>query len=235
MPIRYWLFVVLTLALTGFIAYGTYSTARLLKSWRPDRNLLLIPAENVVRLGMIGACIGLGVLSGLSAAQLGWVWPQATDPLIRQLLAGIGWGLALALLFYLVTRWVTARTGERFYSDVVIAYIVPANGRELLLIGVVMVGVALLEELLFRSLLLGGFMSIAPAWILVLGIGLLFGLMHSPQGLLGIIGAGLAGVIFGLLFLFSGSLLLPLIAHYVANMAQVGMAMRVRDDFSTNV
>lgn len=230
MPARYWLFVILTLILTGFIAYGTYSTARLLRHWRPDRNLLLTPAENLLRLAMIGLSIGLGLLSGLPFAQLGWVWPHGTGQLMRLIVGGVGWGLALALFFYLITRWVTARTGGRFYSDVVIAYITPADGRELILVGLVMASIALLEELLFRSLLLGGFMPIAPAWALVLGIGLLFGVMHSPQGLLGMVGSGLAGVLFGVLFLRTGSLVLPLTAHYVVNMAQVGMAMRTKTE-----
>lgn len=225
MPTRYWLFLILTFALTGFIGYSTYSTARLLRTWRPPSNPLLMPAENLVRVGLILLCIGLGALSGLSPAQLGWLWPETQRRLVSQLVGGIGCGLGLALFFYVATRWVTARTGGRFYSDVVIAHITPANGGELALIGLVMIAVALLEELLFRSLLIGGLTPLVPAWALVVAVGLLFGVMHSPQGALGMVGAGLAGVIFGALLLWTGSLLLPLIAHYTANMAQMGMVM----------
>jgi membrane protease YdiL (CAAX protease family) len=232
MPARYWLFVLLTLALTAFMGYGAYTTARLLKTWVPDRNLLLMPAENLLRLALIILCIALGLLSGLSLSQLGWVWPQTTGQLIRQVVAGIGWGAGLALFFYLATRWVTARGDGRFYSDTIIAYITPGNGWEWVLVALAMAGVALLEELLFRSLLLGGFAPLAPVWLLVLGLGALFGLMHSPQGAVGMVGAGLAGVIFGVLFLWSGGLLLPLTAHYAANMVQVTAAMFMDEEGS---
>jgi membrane protease YdiL (CAAX protease family) len=56
----------------------------------------------------------------------------------------------------------------------------------------------------------------------------LFGLLHSPQGVWGMAGAALAGILLGLLFLAAGSLLLPCIAHYVANMMQIGVAYRAR-------
>ncbi len=91
-----------------------------------------------------------------------------------------------------------------------------------------MVTVVLLEELLFRSLLVGGMTPLLPGPLLVLSVGIVFGLLHSPQGTWGMAGAALAGVILGALFLLAGSLLLPSIAHYVANMVQVSVAYRAR-------
>jgi membrane protease YdiL (CAAX protease family) len=89
-----------------------------------------------------------------------------------------------------------------------------------------MVPVVVLEELLFRSLLLAGLAPLAPQPLLLVAAGLAFGLMHSPQGAWGMIGAGLAGMGLGLLFLWAGSLVLPFVTHYVANVVQVGLAMR---------
>jgi membrane protease YdiL (CAAX protease family) len=222
---RYWLFVALTLALTGFIGYNTYLSAQLLRRWRPDRNLLLLPAENLLRLGLVLACLGLGVLSGLDARQLGWLlsrWPA-------QLLWGVGWGVGLAGFLYLSTRWILQRSGQRFYSSIIVQAIVPKSTGELLGVSLVMISVVLLEELLFRSLLLGGLAPILPAPLLLIGWSVVFGLLHSPQGLWGMIGAGLAGAVLGWLFLQHGSLLTPLIAHYVTNMVQVLQAMRLRE------
>lgn len=221
MGVNYWLFVLGTLALTGFIGYGTYATARLLRTWQPERNLLLLPGENVVRIGLILLCLGLGWLSELSDAQLGW---QASHP-ISQLVVGILSGALLAFFFYATTRWIVRRTGQRFYSSILIEYIVPDSLGELLLVLMALVPVVLLEELLFRSLLLGGFAPILPEMVLLLGLGAVFGALHSPQGLWGMIGAGLAGIFFGLLFLWQQSLLAPLVAHYVANALQIGWAM----------
>jgi membrane protease YdiL (CAAX protease family) len=219
---RYTIFVVLTLALTIMVGYGTYRTAQLLRTWRPERNILLLPGENLARLALLGFCVLLGLLSGLPPAQLGWT----LEPLLPQ----IGWGLligvSLAFLLAAATRLLVVRTGRRFYSTTVLEIIVPRTGRELVGVLVMMVPVVLLEELLFRSLLLGGLQPIAPVALLLAATGIVFGLMHSPQGVWGMAGAGLAGVGLGMLFLWAGSLVLPVVAHYAANVVQIGIAMR---------
>ncbi len=221
MTFRYMLFVVLTLAMTAFLCYGTYTTNRLLRTWVPDRNLLLLPGETVVRLVLIAGCIGLGMLSGLPFGQLGWTWTGWGV----NLLLGSVLGAVLAFLFVAGTRRFLRTGGSRFYSDQILAHIVPKTGGEWVWVALAMIGVALLQELLFRSLLLGGLTPVLPAWLLLLTTALLFGTLHSPQGLWGMGGAALAGLFLGLLFFWSGSVLLPLTAHYVTNMIQVTVVM----------
>ena len=223
MPTIFWIFVLLTFLLVAAISYGTYATARLLRSWQPDHNLLLSPAENLIRLLFLAFCLVLGVVSGLSPAQLGWVFPAVGS----QLLWGVLWGTGLALFFYLSTKWLVARTGQQFYSSAVIQAITPHSAKELGLVLVAMVPVVLLEELLFRSLLIGGLSPLLPTPWLVVGWSVLFGLLHAPQGLWGMIGAGAAGLLLGLLFVSQGSLLLPIVAHYVTNSLQIIQAMRL--------
>lgn len=225
MTINFWLFTVLTFALVAFLSYGTYTTARLLRHWQPDRNLLLLPAENLLRLVLIALCIILGYLSGVPTAQLGWVFPAVG----QQLLWGTVYGMGLALFFYLSTKWLVAMTGQRFYSSVVIQAITPRSRRELLLVLLVMAPVVLVEELLFRSLLLGGFALLFPLPVLIIGWSVLFGLLHAPQGLWGMLGAGLGGLVLSILFVVQGSILLPVVAHYVTNCVQVIQAMRLHE------
>ncbi len=226
MTYSYWLFVAATLALTAAIGYNTYLSAQLLRRWRPTRNLLLMPGENLLRLALIGLCIGLGWLSGLPPATLGWVWPVTPVMLWRGLL----WGGVLACFFAGSTLWIVRRTGDRFYSPVVVEAIAPRNRRELWLVCLVMIPVVVLEELLFRSLLLGGFTPVAPAPLLAIGWSVLFGLLHSPQGIWGMAGAALGGALLSWLFLDTGVLAIPLIAHYATNLIQVGLAMYMRRD-----
>lgn len=230
MSINFWLFVGLTLVIVIFISYGTYATARLLRTWQPDRNLLLLPGENLLRLVLIGLCLVLGLLSGAPAAQLGWVFPAVG----QQLFWGCLWGGGLALFFYISTKWLVAQTGQRFYSSVVIQAITPQNRAEFLLVLLAMFPVVLVEELLFRSLLIGGLALLWPTPLLVVGWSLLFGLLHSPQGVWGMLGAGLAGLLLGVLFVYQGSLLLPVVAHYVTNCLQIAQAMRLRDNVARN-
>jgi len=225
MPLRYWLFVLFTLALTAFIGYGTLATARLLQRWQPDRNLLLLPAENVLRVLLIPLCLLLGWLSGVPPAQLGW---RLSDVVTREVLHGAVWGVGVALFFYVATRWLIARTGDRFYSTTIITAILPNSVTEAVLVLLAMIPVVLVEELLFRSLLLGGLTPVAPVWLLLIGWGILFGALHSPQGVWGMTGAGLAGVLFGLLFLGYGTLIVPVTAHYIANVLQIGIALWLR-------
>ncbi len=221
--LRYWLFVALTLALTALIGLATYRTAQILQHWRPDRNLLIMPAENVLRITLIAACIGLGLLSGLEREALGWVFTN-WETAIGQ---GIAWGSALAIVFYFATRWVHDRSGERFYSPVVLQAVTPRSRTELIGVAAAMIGVVLLEELLFRSLLLGGLTPLLPVrWLIVLAAAG-FGLLHLPQGSWGIAGATIAGILLGGLWLSSGTVLAPIVAHYITNMAQLIQAMRL--------
>ncbi len=81
------------------------------------------------------------------------------------------------------------------------------------------------EEFMFRGFLLhfltgqmaGGLsLNLTAAWLLS---SLAFGLGHLYQGALGVLRTGLAGLMFGLLALLSGSLLLPMVLHVLVDAA----------------
>ena len=224
----YWLFVACTGTLTAFISWGTFQTSRLLRVWQPDRNLLLLPAENAARGVMVLACIGLGLLSGLPATVLGWT--PADPP--GDVLWGILVGAILALVLAAGSSLAVRRWGRRVYSPTVILSVLPANRREWWLVLLALVPAVALEELLFRSLLLGGLSPILPQEWLLVGLAAFFGLLHLPQGALGIGGTSLAGLGLGLLFIGRGSILAPLVAHYVANVIQLVLAGRSRAELA---
>lgn len=225
---RYVLFVFLTLGLTGFIGWSTYQTDRLLRQWQPDRNLLLLPAENALRVGLVVMCLGLGWLSGLPPETLGWT----STSLLVDLLVGIGSGVMLSLVLTVSSMAAVRRWGRSVYSPVVVLNVLPDSRRQWLGVLLALIPVAALEELLFRSLLLGGLSPILPAWFLVPALALVFGLMHLPQGRLGVAGTGLAGLVFSLLFVWRTSVLVPLVAHYVADVLQLVQANRTRQDLA---
>ncbi len=220
MPLAYSAYVVLTLLLVGFVGYGTYRAAKILPSWPLDQNPLLNPAETVVRFVLILLCIGLGFLSGQPRATLGWQLPEP----LAQIGWGALWGLAIATVYIFSTRWVMAKSGSRYYMPIVVRVIVPRSRSQLLAVAVAMVSVALLEELLFRTLLLGGLTPLLPTWLLLTAGGVIFGLMHSPQGWWGMVAIALGGVLLGFMFVEARSLLMPMVAHYVANMVQISYA-----------
>ncbi len=222
----YWLFVVLTLMLVALVGAATYRTAKILPDWPLDSNPLLQPSESVARLVLLALCLGLGRLSGLPPQVLGWAWP---DPL-RQVGWGIFWGAAIALVYIFLTRWIVSSTGGRYYTPTVVRAIVPKSQRELVLLALAMIGVVVVEELLFRGLLIGGLTPLLPGWLLVVLTGVVFGLLHSPQGLWGMVAIGAGGMALGWMFLGAQSLLLPMVAHYIANIIQITYAYGRRDE-----
>lgn len=220
---QYTLFLLGLLAMTSFIAYSTFATAQLLRRWRPLHNPLLDRADMLLRLALIAMCIGLGLLSGLDRTVLGWVAPTP----LRQMLIGLLVGGVLAAGLFGFSQLVMHKTGERFVASQFVEMVAPRSTGELFRIGLALIPVVVLEELLFRSLLIGGLSPLAPVEALVFGVSVLFGAMHLPQGAAGIIGAGLASVVLGAIFLTEQSLLTPIVAHYVANFIQLGLAMRL--------
>lgn len=223
---RYWLFVLLTVLLAALIGWSTYQSARLLRRWKPDYNLLLNPAENLVRIGLLLASVGLGWLSGLPADVLGWRWPPRAADMAVGAAAGVGLSLALtAASDRAIRRWSSA-----VYSPTVILNVLPTNAREWALVLAALVPAVALEEVLFRSLLIGGLSPLAPTWLLAVGVSAYFGLLHLPQGRLGVVGTAAAGMVLSALFIATGSLAAALAAHYAANVLQLAQASRRRKD-----
>ncbi|HQY90435.1 CPBP family intramembrane glutamic endopeptidase [Caldilinea sp.] len=227
---HYALFVIGTAALTALIGYSTVATAVLLRRWQPPGNPLLQRGDVVLRLALIGLCLGLGVLSQLSWATLGWTLPRP----LRQLALGMGVGLGLGLSLYALSRGAQRLAGTRLYNAQFAALITPHSRAEFWLVLLALAPVVMLEELLFRSLLLGGLTPILPVYLLLIGGSILFGALHLPQGPVGMAGAGLASLVLGALFFYAHSLLAPLVAHYLTNLVQLILAMQVSRRASIN-
>jgi membrane protease YdiL (CAAX protease family) len=206
-----------TIILLIFLIWATWRTAQLLREVPLTENLLLLPAENALRFALILACFGLGQISGLPHAQLGWQWMEPA----RDIVVGFFVGIVVAMLVPPFTHWAVARFGSHIYSPIIVRSVLPRNRREWLLVPLALVLTVLLEELLFRSLLLGGFGTIAPPLVLAIAWSLIFGAMHAPQGALGVAVAAVLGLLLSFSFLWTQGLIVPLIAHYVINLLQL--------------
>lgn len=214
------LLVVGSLSLVGFLCWATLRTAILLRHYRLEANLLLLPSQTLLRLILIGFCLGIGLGSGLERSRLGWEFgfPEA--------FWGLGTGLILWLSLNLLSLAAVRRFGWGIYSPALLRNILPQRGREWLLVPLALVPAVFLEEILFRSLLVGGFSLFLHPLLLAFAFSLLFGLMHLPQGILGAGATALVGFLLSLLFLWRGSIVAPLIAHYEINLLQLVLASR---------
>lgn len=129
---------------------------------------------------------------------------------------------AIVAWTYLGVVWMSARKQPRKYatSDLMqklsYAYLFPATRMERRWWVLVGLTAGICEEFLFRGFLLH-YLHSSP-WQLDLTLALLvssfvFGLQHLYQGAKGVIASAVLGALFGLLFLLSGSLLLPILLH----------------------
>ena len=72
-----------------------------------------------------------------------------------------------------------------------------------------------------------------PLWVAVIVASVIFGLGHSYQGINGASRAGLVGLAFGILYVGTGSIWLPIIAHMLLDVLQGGTIyelLRKRND-----
>jgi membrane protease YdiL (CAAX protease family) len=217
-----WVFVAGTVVLTLGLAFLTTQTALLLRHGPLPFNPLLSWGENSARLVLVGVCLLLVLAgerwAGLVPSDFGFV---ALEPL-RDLGYGLGLGVVLPLMVNLVSLGLFRGRNSPFFSRNAILSMRPDTPNELLIVALAIFPAALLEELLFRSLLIGGMMAALglPASLTIAVSALTFGMMHLAQGVWGVVMTALVGLLFGWLFVATGSLWLPLVAHWVMNILQ---------------
>jgi len=212
------LFLIGLLSLLTFISLATWRTNQVLKEWTPEENILLSPPENIARLVLIAFSIGLGFLSGESIRTLGW----APSHPFGDILIGLSTGVMVPLLLYYPSKWIETHHPQ-WYSDVVVRSIRPRSSHEWPWVVLALLPIALMEELLFRSLLLGAFAPHVNILYFVIGVSVFFGLLHLPQGEWGVLGVILVSLLFSALFLWRQSLLVVVIAHWLMNVMQLAL------------
>jgi membrane protease YdiL (CAAX protease family) len=111
-------------------------------------------------------------------------------------------------------------------------FFLPDSARERALFALVCLSAGIGEEIMFRGFLLryliDGHWSAAFA---LLGTTVLFGFAHAGHGWSGIVRTGLIGLVIGLLYLATGSLLVPIVLHASIDLNALAMsALRVKPE-----
>lgn len=83
------------------------------------------------------------------------------------------------------------------------------------------------EELLFRGVLQPALQAHVSAWLAVASVGALFGLVHWLTPTYAVL-AGIVGAYLGGLFLVSGNLLVPIVAHSLYDLVALVLLTRVK-------
>ncbi|MHB1132085.1 MAG: CPBP family intramembrane glutamic endopeptidase [Chloroflexota bacterium] len=214
---QFLLFATGTIVLAGFICLNGWAAAALLRRRGIAYNPLLHPLEKLGRLALVLICLLLVWGSGVSSNAFGFA---EREPLAN-LVLGLTAGLVFQAMNHYGTRWAVARWGAGAYVPALLRAMLPHDRRAWVLSALALVPAALGEELLFRSLAIGGLSQALPGWALAVCFSAVFGLAHMPQGKLGVAGASLLGLLLSLLFLWRWSLLACTVAHFVVNLAQL--------------
>jgi len=152
-------------------------------------------------------------------------WVSASSVAGNAAVVGIGAGLLIGLVGMSIVRLRTRRRSPaappsstpsrwgRFMPD--FTALIPVTGRERLLFAGVAVSAGICEEIVFRGWLLFtlhrslGFTGTA----LILLAAALFGFCHLYQGVTGVIATTLAGALLCVLYIGTGTLLVPIVLH----------------------
>lgn len=178
------------------------------------------------------------------AIVLGWILgpsarefvPELTSENLRPIIDGLWQGTLAAVPMLIVVElirripWGPIRELEQLSDDQMIGALVRLRVPELIMISVC-AGVG--EELLFRGWLMGWFrdglsgfeLSVDPELLALLLSSAVFGFFH-PITKMYILLAGLMGVYFGVLLMWSGNLLVPIVAHAAYDAVQLLMTKR---------
>jgi len=129
--------------------------------------------------------------------------------------AGVLIGVAVAVVALTIAGVIAVRKeGEEVVSIGDVQAILPRNRQELVLGGLLSINAGVVEELLFRLALPALlFATTGNAAVAVVASLLLFGLMHSYQGVSGVIVTAIVGAIFMAIYVLSGSILIAIVAH----------------------
>jgi len=83
----------------------------------------------------------------------------------------------------------------------------------------------IVEEIVYRGFVLWYLSLFMPVWLALAVSSIGFGLAHSYQGVKGAVRCGLVGLAFGILYVVTGSIWLPIIGHALLDVLQ-GAAIR---------
>lgn len=156
--------------------------------------------------------LGWWWLAGRSLATLGAALPPGA-----RTLAGLG--ITVVMLALMVRQWRTVRRLEGAKLDPLRAQmaavidLIPHSASEYRWFQRVAVTAGICEEVLYRGFLIWYLQHAMPGWAAAIAGGAVFGLAHGYQGAAGILKTGVTGILAGLLFTGTGSLLWPVILH----------------------
>jgi len=158
-------------------------------------------------------------LLGRPIADLGYVAPSGVG-------FWVGSAFVAAFSAYLLLSW---RQSKKFTNDDKekhiasfgkLGHFLPQNARDFRLFAALSVTAGIVEETIYRGFVLWYLFAYMPAWAAVVVSSIAFGLAHSYQGTGGVVRVTAIGLVFGALYLFTGSIWVPIVGHILLDALQ---------------
>jgi membrane protease YdiL (CAAX protease family) len=186
--------------------------------------------------GSVFACIVLGLRTVLTihrdAGEASWL--PGSGIVVGFMGAAL---VALFLPIFLMIRSETTRARiEKSLEK--LNFILPKTAEERRWFVLVAITAGVCEEILYRGFLIHYFREL-PVSIGVIGALILsscvFGFAHLYQGVVGIVQTTILGAIFGLIFIVTGSLVLPMVLHALIDLRILLILRKTDEPLSTSV
>lgn len=140
----------------------------------------------------------------------------------------LDWKMAIALMatgaivvFFCYQGWLLTKSTEAQHKVRQqvrrISPIIPRNFRQLAGFILLAITAGICEEILFRGFLINYLNMYTNIYSAALVSSIVFGIAHAYQGPRGILQGMIAGIVFAGLYLFSGSLLAPIVLHAIVD------------------
>ncbi|MFC3995006.1 CPBP family intramembrane glutamic endopeptidase [Nocardiopsis sediminis] len=189
-----------------------------------------------IQWGWTAVILVILVLSpALSVGDLGLRAPHAWGPLFA---AVIGFAVAL-LIVWLITRDRSAGAGRGRSRPVlppgpepggdVLEVLAPHTRAERRMAAGLGITAGICEELLYRGLFVALGVSLGlPVWLVAVVSCILFAVAHVYQGWWGLVGPGLLGALFMVVYLGTGSIFIPIVLHMALDLRSLLLTGRGR-------
>lgn len=202
--------------------YGYFENRRYEAQEKAGRHL------DRIRFYRLTAVVEWAFLGALAVAWFVYSRPVADLGLVAPGGLGFAAGAALLLLFtgFLIHSWRAAATAsdtdKKKARDSLgsLSKYLPQTGLELRNFYGVSLTAGIVEEIVYRGFVLWYLGQLMPLWAAVVVSSVAFGLGHGYQGANGILRTGLVGLAFGIFYVVTGSIWLPIIAHVLLDAIQ---------------
>lgn len=167
--------------------------------------------RDLALLGLVGYFVWA---EGGTAASIGWHRPGAAREALLGAVAFVPALLGLGLLQGLLqTLGLPPPTPPP-------TALIPQGTGDAAIAMMLLVVVAVVEETLFRGFLLTRLLALTGRRSLALGLAtLIFALGHGYEGVTGMLAVAALGLLYGVIFLWRGSLVAPAVMHFLQNAA----------------